>query len=97
MVTAIVLLTVARGRVAEIAEHLAGLEEITEVYSVAGRYDLVAMVRVKNNEDLADVVTKKLQRVDGIQTTETLIAFRAYSRVDLEGVFSIGFPRSREL
>jgi hypothetical protein len=48
---------------------------------------------VKANEDLADVVTKKLQRVDGIQTTETLIAFRAYSRVDLEGVFSLGFER----
>jgi DNA-binding Lrp family transcriptional regulator len=94
MVTAIVLLTVARGRASEIAEHLAGLEEITEVYSVAGRYDLIAMVRVKNNEDLADVVTKKLQRVEGIQSTETLIAFRAYSRVDLEGVFSLGFTRS---
>jgi DNA-binding Lrp family transcriptional regulator len=94
MVTAIVLLTIARGRVAEVAEHLAGLEEISEVYSVAGRYDLVAMVRVKSNEALADVVTKKLQRVDGIETTETLIAFRAYSRVDLEGVFSLGFEKS---
>jgi DNA-binding Lrp family transcriptional regulator len=94
MVTAIVLLTIARGRVAEVAEHLAGLEEISEVYSVAGRYDLVAMVRVKSNEALADVVTKKLQRVDGIETTETLIAFRAYSRVDLEGVFSLGFEKT---
>jgi DNA-binding Lrp family transcriptional regulator len=93
MVTAIVLLTIARGRVAEVAEQLAGLEEISEVYSVAGRYDLVAMVRVKSNEALADVVTKKLQRVDGIETTETLIAFRAYSRMDLEGVFSLGFDK----
>ena len=93
MVTAIVLLTIARGRVAEVAEHLAALEEISEVYSVAGRYDLVAMVRVKTNEALADVVTKKLQRVDGIETTETLIAFRAYSRMDLEGVFSLGFEK----
>lgn len=94
MVTAIVLLTVARGRASEIAEKLAGLEEITEVYSVAGRYDLVAMVRVKGNEDLADVVTKKLQRVEGIESTETLIAFRAYSRMDLEGVFSLGFAKT---
>ena len=94
MVTAIVLLTVARGRVAEVAEHLAALPEISEVYSVAGRYDLVAMARVRTNEELADVVTKKLQRVDGIQTTETLIAFRAYSRLDLEGVFSLGFEKS---
>ena len=94
MVTAIVLLTIARGRVSEVAEHLAGLDEISEVYSVAGRYDLVAMVRVKSNEALADVVTKKLQRIDGIETTETLIAFRAYSRIDLEGVFSLGFQKT---
>jgi DNA-binding Lrp family transcriptional regulator len=93
MVTAIVLLTIARGRVVEVAEQLAGLEEISEVYSVAGRYDLVAMVRVKSNEALADVVTTKLQRVEGIETTETLIAFRAYSRMDLEGVFSLGFEK----
>jgi DNA-binding Lrp family transcriptional regulator len=93
MVTAIVLLTIARGRVGEVAEQLAGLEEISEVYSVAGRYDLVAMVRVKSNEALADVVTTKLQRVEGIETTETLIAFRAYSRMDLEGVFSLGFEK----
>jgi len=92
MVTAIVLLTVARGRVGEVAEQLAALDGVTEVYSVAGRVDLVAMVRVKNNEDLADVVTKKMQSIDAIQSTETLIAFRAYSRVDLEGVFSLGFP-----
>jgi len=93
MVTAIVLLTVSRGRVSEVAEQLAAQEGISEVYSVAGRFDLVAMVRVKANEDLADVVTKRLQRVDGIQTTETLIAFRAYSKMDLDGVFSLGFER----
>jgi len=90
MVTAIVLLNVARARVAEVAEKLASLEGISEVYSVAGRFDLVAMVRVKANEDLADIVTTGMQNIDGIESTETLIAFRAYSRVDLEGVFSIG-------
>jgi DNA-binding Lrp family transcriptional regulator len=58
MVTAIVLLTVSRGRVGEVAEELASQEGISEVYSVAGRFDLVALVRVKANEDLADVVTK---------------------------------------
>jgi DNA-binding Lrp family transcriptional regulator len=94
MVTAIVLLTVARGRVGEVAEQLAAQEGITEVYSVAGRFDLVAMVRVKANEQLADVVTNRLQRIDGIQSTETLIAFRAYSKLDLEGVFSLGFERA---
>ena len=90
MVTAIVLLNVARARVAEVADELASLEGISEVYSVAGRFDLVAMVRVKANEDLADIITTRMQKIDGIDSTETLIAFRAYSRVDLEGVFSIG-------
>ena len=90
MVTAIVLLSVARARVGEVADKLAATEGISEVYSVAGRYDLVAMVRVRTNEDLADIVTNRLQRIEGIESTETLIAFRAYSRIDLEGVFSIG-------
>ena len=90
MVTAIVLLNCARARVAEVADKLASMEGITEVYSVAGRFDLVAMVRVKTNEDLADIVTTRMQKIEGIESTETLIAFRAYSRVDLEGVFSLG-------
>ena len=90
MVTAIVLLNVARARVGEVADKLAATEGITEVYSVAGRYDLVAMVRVRSNEELADVVTNRMQRIEGIESTETLISFRAYSKVDLEGVFSIG-------
>ncbi len=60
------------------------------MYSVAGRFDLVAMVRVNTNEALADIVTTKMHKIDGIEATETLIAFRAYSRHDLEGVFSIG-------
>jgi hypothetical protein len=90
MVTAIVLLSVARARVGEVADKLASTEGISEVYSVAGRFDLVAMVRVRTNEDLADIVTNRMQRIEGIESTETLIAFRAYSRVDLEGVFSIG-------
>jgi len=94
MVNAIVLLTVERGRVGEVAEQLAGLSGVSEVYSVAGSVDLVAMVRVKSNDELADVVTNEMQRIEGIESTETLIAFRAYSRVDLEGVFSLGFPAS---
>jgi DNA-binding Lrp family transcriptional regulator len=90
MVTAIVLLSVARARVGEVADKLASTEGIAEVYSVAGRYDLVAMVRVRTNDELAEVVTNRMQKIDGIERTETLIAFRAFSRVDLEGVFSLG-------
>ena len=90
MLTAIVLMNVARARVTEVAEQLTELEGISEVFSVAGRYDLVAMVRVRNNEALADVVTNRMQKLDGIEATETLIAFRAYSRLDLEAMFDIG-------
>ena len=90
MVNAIVLLNIARARVGEVAEKLAVMEGISEVYSVAGRFDLVVMVRVKNNEALADIVTNKMQKLDAIEATETLIAFRAYSQHDLEGMFSIG-------
>lgn len=90
MVTAIVLMKIARARVGEVADKLTAMEGITEVYSVAGRYDLVAVVRVKSNEDLADIVTSGMQKLDAIEATETMIAFRAYSRHDLEGMFSIG-------
>ena len=90
MITAMVLLNVERGRVNEVAERLAELAGITEVFSVAGRYDLVAILRVKNNEDLADLVTRHMLKVAGITQSETLIAFRAFSKFDLERMFSIG-------
>lgn len=87
MVTAIILLTVERTRINEIAEKLAAMEEISEVYSVSGNYDLVAVVRVAENDDLADLVTRKLVAVGDILHTETMLAFRAYSRHDLESMF----------
>jgi DNA-binding Lrp family transcriptional regulator len=90
MVTALVLLEVQRDKVNEVADKLAAMEEISEVYSVAGRYDLVAVIRVSNNERLAEVVTNHMLKVKGIIKSETLIAFRVYSRHDLEGMFSIG-------
>ncbi|MFB3908298.1 MAG: Lrp/AsnC family transcriptional regulator [Candidatus Eisenbacteria bacterium] len=90
MVTAIVLISVEPGVVASAAETLSRIDGITEVYSVAGEWDLVAILRVRRNEDVADLVTKSLARVDGVDSTETLIAFRSYSRYDLERMFSIG-------
>jgi DNA-binding Lrp family transcriptional regulator len=87
MVTAIVLLNVERGRINDVAEALAAVPGIAEVYSVAGRYDLVAVLRVKTNEALADLVTTSIRGVPGITHTETLIAFRAYSRHDLDAIF----------
>ena len=90
MVTALVLLKVQRDSINTVAEKLANFEGITEVYSVSGRYDLVAIIRVKDNESLAELVTNHMLKVEGIIKSETLIAFRAYSRHDLESMFSIG-------
>ncbi len=90
MVTALVLLNVERDRINKVAETLTEMPGVTEVFSVAGRYDLAAIIRVKNNEDLADVVTRHMLAVDGITKSETLIAFKVFSRHDIEGMFSIG-------
>ena len=90
MVTSIILMNVERALVNDIAELLAGRSEISEVYSVSGTYDLVAIVRVAHNEDLAALVTEHLTKMDGIVHTETMLAFRAYSRHDLEEMFAIG-------
>ena len=90
MVTAIVLLDTERGKVNEVADTLAALDGISEVHSVAGRVDLVAMLRVAENEELADLVTNQIRQVEGITDTETLIGFRVHSSHDLENMFSIG-------
>lgn len=90
MVTAIILFNVDRKRVNKVAEQLAEMSSISEVYSVSGQYDLVAIVRVKTNEDLSDLVTKKISAIDSITRTETMLAFEAYSRHDLEAMFGIG-------
>ncbi len=93
MVTAILLMHVERGRVNEVAEKLADIPGVSEVYSVAGRWDLAAIIRVKENDRLAELVTAELLRVEGILETETMIAFRAFSRHDLEAAFSLGFNK----
>jgi len=90
MVSAVVLLNVERGRINEVAETLAEVAGVSEVYSVGGRYDLVAIIRVSDNDALAELVTNRMLLVDGITDSETLIAFRVFSRHDLEAMFSIG-------
>jgi DNA-binding Lrp family transcriptional regulator len=90
MVTALVLLNVSRDRVNEVAGELAEMHGISEVYSVAGRFDLAVIIRAKDNDQLADLVTHHMLKVQGIIKSETLIAFRVHSRHDLEGMFSIG-------
>lgn len=90
MVTAIMLMNVERGRINRLASELADIDGVSEVYSVGGRYDLVVVVRVKENGELAKLATETLAQMEGIVETETLIAFQAHSRHDLEAMFSIG-------
>ena len=90
MITAVVLISAAVDAIPEIAQQVSELDGVTEVYSVAGDVDLVAMVRVAAHEDLADVIAGRLNKVAGILSTQTLIAFRTYSRHDLDAAFSLG-------
>ncbi len=90
MVSAVVLITVERGKINDVAEILAAMKGVSEVYSVGGRYDLVAIIRVSDNESMAELVTNHMLLVEGISDSETLIAFRVFSRHDLESMFSLG-------
>ena len=90
MVTAIVLIKAETSRIPALADKIADMAGVSEVFSVAGRYDLVSIVRVARNEDLADVITDKMRHLDGIVETETMIAFRAYSLQELEAGFELG-------
>ena len=90
MVTALVLLNLDRNQIKDVSQKLIDMQEVSEVYSVAGRYDLVAIIRVRNNEQIADTITGKFSKLEGITATETLIAFNTFSRHDLGLMFSIG-------
>jgi DNA-binding Lrp family transcriptional regulator len=90
MITSIVMVSVVPDRIPEVAQQIADLEGVSEVYSVAGDVDLVAIVRVREFEQIAEVIAGRLSKVDGVLGTDTHIAFRAYSRHDLEAAFAIG-------
>ncbi len=91
MVSAVVLIKCERDQINHVAEQLAEVGGISEVFSVAGRYDLVAILRVANNSALADLVTARMLQVEGLLDSETLISFKVYSKHDLESMFEIGF------
>ena len=90
MVSAIVLINVERGQINQTAERLLEIEGVADVYSVTGEYDLVAVLRFQHYEDLADVVTKHMQQLPTITRTHTLMAFKCYSRADLQQAWDIG-------
>ncbi|GIG60740.1 transcriptional regulator [Longispora fulva] len=90
MITAIVLIDCAADSIPEVADTCANLPGVSEVYSVAGHVDLIAMVRVREFDQIAEVIAGSISKVPGVIKTETHIAFRAYSKHDLEETFSIG-------
>jgi DNA-binding Lrp family transcriptional regulator len=90
VLAAFVLIQAEPARVADLASDLADVQGVAEVYSVAGDEDIVAIVRVRHHEELADVVTRGIAALDGIISTRTLVAFRTYSRHDLEAMFDLG-------
>jgi len=90
MVTAFILINVERPRLKTIGEELLAIDGIAEVYSVAGPFDMVAIARVKEHEQLSDLVTEGIGSLDGIVDTETLIAFRSFAKKDLGLLWDIG-------
>jgi DNA-binding Lrp family transcriptional regulator len=94
VLTAIVLIDCATDSIPEVAESVANLQGVSEVYSVAGHVDLIAIVRVREFDEIAEVIAGGIDKVPGVVDTETHIAFRAYSRHDLEAAFAIGYADS---
>lgn len=90
MITAIVMVSVETDKIPEVAQAIADLDGVSEVYSVAGDVDLIAVVRVREFDQVADVIAGRLSKVEGVLHTDTHIAFRAYSRHDLDAAFAIG-------
>jgi len=90
MISAIVLINAEVDRIPEVAAAIAEIDGVTEVYSVTGDVDLIAMVRVHEHEQFADVIADRLNKVKGVLLTQTHIAFRTYSKHDLEAAFSLG-------
>ena len=91
MITAIVMVSVDANRIPEVAQQIADLDGVSEVYSVAGDVDLIAVVRVREFDQIAEVIAGDISKVEGVVHTDTHIAFRAYSRHDLDSAFAIGF------
>ncbi|MDH2432018.1 Lrp/AsnC ligand binding domain-containing protein [Pokkaliibacter sp. MBI-7] len=89
MVTFIILFNIEKRLINTVAEQLVDIEGISEVYSVSGNFDLVAIARVRSNDELANLVTEDLLPIEGITKTQTMLAFKAYSRHDLDAMFAI--------
>ena len=90
MLTAVILVKSTREALTNLGPKLADIEGVSEVYTVTGEWDFVAMVRVREHDDLAQVVTQRLTKLDGIERTQTMVAFQQFSAHDLEAMFGLG-------
>jgi len=90
MTTAVVLVEAERDALQSLGGALAGLDGVAEAYSVTGEWDFVAIVRVPRHEQLAEVITGQLVKLDGVSRTQTMVAFEVFSEHDLDAMFSIG-------
>ena len=90
MITTIVMVSVESSRIPEVAQKIADLDGVSEVYSVAGDVDLIAIVRVREFDEIAEVIAGRLSKIEGVLHTDTHVAFRAYSQHDLDAAFAIG-------
>jgi DNA-binding Lrp family transcriptional regulator len=91
VITAFVMIKTDAAHIPEAAEEISAIQGISEVYSVTGDWDLIAVARVRKHEDLADVIADRLSKVSAVVATTTHIAFRAYSQHDLDAAFDLGF------
>jgi len=94
MLTAVILVRATRPGLATLGPRLAGTDGVAEVYTVTGDWDFVVIVRVREQTELATVVTQDLSRLDGIERTHTMVAFQQFSRHDLEAMFGLGLDAS---
>lgn len=90
MINAIILINTERTKINSVAEQLVSLHGITDVYSVSGRFDLVAVIRLPHTDDLADLMTEKVIKVEGITKTESMVAFKTFSKTDMASMFELG-------
>jgi Transcriptional regulators len=90
MINAIILINTERTKVNSVAQQLVSLQGITEVYSVSGRFDLVAIIKLPNADDLAVLMTEQVIQIEGITNTESMVAFKTFSKSDIAGFFELG-------
>ncbi|MBN2348015.1 MAG: Lrp/AsnC ligand binding domain-containing protein [Bacteroidales bacterium] len=90
MITTIVLIKTKHTKINDVGQKIAAIDGVTEVYSVSGKYNLIAIIRHKKMDDISEIVTEKINAVEGIKKTESIIAFRMLSKYDLAGMFDLG-------